>query len=511
MTDNETLNNLAKGFGIVTLGIFISKILTYFYRALVARTLGPEAYGELSLALMVLGIVNTFALLSMGTSLRQKLPQAPEMEEKIAYIRSAFQLSVPVALLFSICLFLLSDLIAVRIFDAPGLSILIKTLSIVPLANSFSYISVHTFLAIQKPKYKVLINQILQNLIQLLGTAAFIALNFGILGAALGWLTGSLITAIIAVIVLWKKFFPDLFRLKNLESKRKELLKFSAPLMMSGAISTSLAWTDTFFLGFYLDSTQVGFYNAALPIALLLTIPLTAFGNISLPSLSAEVKKGKKKVEETVKTLARWTFMFTFPAFIGVALFAEEALKLLFGSEYTVASVSLVILSIGFMVSSFTSRVGDVLTTYERTDLVFVNTLLSLAINVPLNILLIPQYGIVGAAAATTISRIFSNIIIFCESVYIFDINPLSLDLIKPILASIPPLVLVYSITKNLFNIVPIWALIPSAIAFGLLYFLVLIIIRGLNDEDKEVIVNFGETLGYKKESKKLANLICRG
>lgn len=511
MSNQETLNNLAKGFGIVTVGIVFSKILTYVYRALVARTLGPEAYGELSLALMVLGIVNTFALLAMGTSLKQKLPQTKTVEESVSYIKSALQLSVPVAAGFSIFLFLLSDIIAVHIFEAPGLSILIKTLAIVPFFNSISSISVQTFLALQNPKYKVLVNQILQNVIQVVATAAFIFLNFGILGAALGWATGAIMTSVLAFYILWKRFFPEFFAIKNYTPKRRELFRFSLPLVLSGAVTTFLGWTDTFFLGLYLDSTQVGFYNAALPIAMILNIPIQAFGNVSLPSLSEEATKGRKNVEETLKTLARWTFMLTFPAFIGIALFAEEALNLLFGSQYAVASTALVVLSVGLAINSITSRIRDILTTYEKTDLVFKNTLFKLSANVPLNIILIPHYGIVGAAAATMLSTVVSSILVFFESVYLFKVNPLSFDLLKPIAASVLPLSLVYFTTKTAFDIVPIWALIPSALAFGLLYFISLALLRGFNQEDKYVLINVGERLGLEDHAERIAELICRG
>lgn len=511
MDNQKALNVIAAGAFITVFGSVVSKAITYFYRAMVGRVLGPEAYGQLSLALMVLGVINTVALLSIGSGLKQKIPQASSREEQLAYVKSSYKLIVPLSFVFSILMFLSSDLVASRVFNSPDLAILIKTLAIVPFFNSISYVSIETFLAFKQPKYSALINQILQNLIQLITTAAFLMLSYGIFGAALGWTIGAVTTSILAFVLLWKKKFPEIFQKKKYESKRKELLKFSLPLVMSGLIGTILGWTDTFFLGYYMGDDQVGFYNAALPTAILLTIPMKALGTVSLPSLSEQSTESKDNVRSTLKTMERWTFSAAFPGFLLMALFSEEILNLLFGPEYLVASQALIILSFGYLFSAATGRIGDVVKTYEKTDILFKNTLGQFLLNIPLNILLIPQYGLIGAAIATTTSIVLVNIVLLIESQYLFQIHPFSKDLVKPVLASFIPLGVVYFLTKYFFETVPLWVLIPSGIIFGILYLTLLVLLKGLKQEDKGMLIELGEKAGLGDYAEKIADLICRG
>jgi len=58
---NAAIKSAAKGAGIVFIGIFLSKFLSYLYRAIVAR-IGPEQYGMLSIGLAVIGIISFFPL-----------------------------------------------------------------------------------------------------------------------------------------------------------------------------------------------------------------------------------------------------------------------------------------------------------------------------------------------------------------------------------------------------------------------------------------------------------------
>ena len=511
MDNQKTLNIIAAGAFITIFGSVISKFITYFYRLIVGRFLGPEAYGQLSLALMALGIFNTLALLSLGPGLKQKIPQTASKIEQLAYVKSAYKMTLPFSLALSTILFFSSEFIAIQVFESPNLGILIKTLAFVPVFNSISYISVETFLAYKEPKYSALINQILQNLIQLITTGLLIFAGWQVLAAAIGWTVGAVTTSLLAFFLLWKYKFPDFFKIRDLEDKKSELLHFSLPLMLSGMIGTILGWTDTFFIGYFMNDAQVGFYNAALPTAILLTIPMKALGTVSLPSLSTDSLESKNKVRSTLKTMERWTLSAAFPGFILMALFSEEILNVLFGAEYIVSAQALVILSFGYFFSASTGRMGDIVKTYEKTDVLFKNTLAKFVLNIPLNIILIPEYGLVGAAAATTASIMVVNTLLLIEGKYLFDIHPFSAELFKPVLAVIFPLFLVYMVVNSTFAIVPIWVLIPSAIAFGLLYLISLAVLGGLKEEDKFVLIDLGSKIGLEDESEKLAKLICRG
>jgi O-antigen/teichoic acid export membrane protein len=510
MANQKTLNTLAKGAGIVTIGMVLSKFITYAYRAVIARYLGPEAYGQLALGLTVLGISSIITMIGMPEGLKKFIPEAKNHKEERSYVLSAFLLTIPISIIVTTLIFVSSGFIATEVFNTnspESLKSIIQILAFVPIFNALSNVSTATTQAKKFAKYRVITNQIFQNIVQLATTIIFISLGYGILGAAIGWLLGAVLSSFLAFYYLEKKAVSVL-TLKGYIPKNREMLKFSLPLLMTGVMGTILGWTDTFFIGYFMNDSQVGFYNAALPTAAIMLIPLQALGALALPSLSEESQKSRKEVSSVLKTLTRWTITVTFPAFILMALFSKEMLRLLFGTQYTVAASSLIILSVGYLFNTSTGHLGEVVKTYSRTDLLFKNTVAKFVINIPLNIFLIPKFGIIGAAGATSLSMILVNSLLVLEVHYFLNINPFSRDMLKPVIATLAPISIVYAINKSIFEIVPLWALIPAFAIFGILYLLNLIILNGIKEEDRSIIIGTGRKIDKEKEFEKLADKI---
>jgi O-antigen/teichoic acid export membrane protein len=126
----------------------------------------------------------------------------------------------------------------------------------------------------------------------------------------------------------------------------------------------------------------------------------------------------------------------------------------------------------------------------DKTKLLFKNSLINFFINIGLNILLIPKYGIVGGAAATSTSIILANTLLLGEVYYFKGVHPFSLESLKPIIASTPALITVYLGLNYLFDTVPLWSLIPGGVIFGIMYLATLYGINGIKDNEKEITQN---------------------
>lgn len=508
MSDQETLNLLAKGAILVFAGMFLSKFFTYLYRMLVARVAGPEAYGQLNLGLAVLGIATTISIMALNNGLQRYIGESED--DAGSYVISALHLSLPWGLFIGGIIFFSADFIATTFFNSPKVGNIIKVLAFVIPFHNLSRVSIATTIGFKTVKYRIITNQLFQNIVQLIGTAAFLYLGYEAVGAAGGWLLGAVLSSFLAFYFMEKKFGPIVFSKDKYNPQHRKLIKFSAPLFMTGIIGSILGWTDTLFLGYFLDDTQVGFYNAALPLALMIHVPFQGLSSLALPSLSELSSKSKEDVSDTLKTLERWTAILSVPGFLLMFLFSAPLLKLLFGQEYIVASAALVILAVGHLFNSVTGHLGDTLKAYDRTDLMFKNTVAKLLLNIPLNLLLIPTYGIEGAAVATAASLVLVNILLVLEAHHIIGLNPFSRGMLMPFAASIIPLSVVYLALKTYFQTVPVWALVPGFIVFGGLYLFNLIILGGLKKEDKEIIAGIGRKVGKEELFEKIANHIVR-
>ena len=315
--DQKNLNILAKGAVLTAVGMVFSKLLTYIFRASVARYAGPEAYGVFSLGLTVLGIVGTLSILAMNQAIKKYVSDYREegdFEKVRGAVLSVAQMTIPLSILLSIGMFLSAEFIALTFFDSEALIPVLKVLALVPPFANLSKISISTTLAYKKIRYHVFTNQIFQNLVQVIVVVPMLLIGYGAMAAAGAWLLGYILSGILAFYFMERKIGPILFSDSDAELQRRKLLKYSYPLIFSGMIGTVLGWADTAFLGYFMQEASVGIYNAALPTAALIMIPYQLFSNLALPTLTEANTKGKTELSDLLKTLTRWTFYVCFPA-----------------------------------------------------------------------------------------------------------------------------------------------------------------------------------------------------
>jgi O-antigen/teichoic acid export membrane protein len=503
-SDQRTLNILAKAAGITAIGMFISKFISYLYRTVIARFVGPEAYGTLSLGIMVVSLGITISIFALGSAIQNYIPKYREKGNKEAVkgvISSAFRFSLPLSIVVSIAMYTLSDWIALSLFNSPGLVQILKIFAFVPPFAVISTLSLSTTKAFKTARYDVLVRRIFQNIVQLIAAVALIGLGFGIAGAAAGWLIGAIAAALIGFYYMEYKIGPFLLSSKSKETNMRKMLRFSYPLVMAGAIGTILGWTDTAFIGYFMEEESVGFYNAALPTAMLIMMPYQALATLAMPSMSEVMESKEKDLEKVLKTLTRWTFMISFPMFILMALFSDQVLHILFGGDYTSAALSLTILTFGYLYSTSVGHLDTVLKAMDKTKLLFKNSLINFFVNIGLNLLLIPKFGIAGGAAATAISIIFAESLLLAEVYYFKGVHPFSIESLKPIIASTPALIIVYLGLNHLFETIPLWASIPGGLAFGTIYLITLYIINGIKEDELNIIKNTVDHLKNRIEA----------
>ena len=509
--DRDILNHILKGAGLAAIGMFFSKFITYVYRALVGRVLGPEAYGQLNTGMMVLGIATILAGASIsGSTLQKFIPEYRENNNKAA-IKGAvifmLQLCVSASFIMGAIAFFSAGYLATQIFDNAGLIPVIQVMGLSVILSRPYNIFIETTAAFNTAKYRVITTHFFQNIVQLVVTAVLLFAGMNIMGAVWGWTAGLFLSMILGFYFMEKKTGPILTSKVKPEIEKKKLAKFAYPLMASSFIGVAMGWMDTAFLGYFLDQTAVGLYNAAYPIALILTLPDSALGILSLQNLSGMNARSEDQ-SNVIKTMTRWIFTLTFPLFILMALFPEKILTILFGSEYTSAATALVILAFSNLTEGATGKIGDILKSKGVTKILLYNTVLNLFFNLILNIYLIPRYGITGAAIATASSTIFVNILLISEGWIIDKINPFTKNMAKTLIAGTISLAAVYTVTELAFEYTPYWALIIAGGLFFGVYIIAFLKLGGLKEYDKEIILTTARKTGFEKETEKILDLL---
>ena len=200
------------------------------------------------------------------------------------------------------------------------------------------------------------------------------------------------------------------------------LFKVSIPLMLAQSVQFIMAWTDKLMLGaidtpnvingLATNAEEVGVYHIAFRLSMFAAIALMSINSIISPKISEMFSRndmiGLEKIVHQSTKIIFWTSLplviifFTFPSFF-LGIFGD-------GEEFQSGIVAFLLLSLARLISALSGPVGNILQMTGHQNSYAKILFLGALINILLNLILIPDYGINGAAIASTSSLIFWNI-----------------------------------------------------------------------------------------------------
>lgn len=498
------LKTIVKGVGIFFSGMVISKVITFFYRMIIARYFGPEDYGLFSLGLAVLGFAGIFAGLGMWNGVIRYVAYYKAQRDEAGIkgvLTSAFRLVILSSSLTSIFLFVLSPYIAIKFFHNSELTNLFRILSITLPFSTMTGIITSAFIGLQQVKYRVYITEILDNLTKLVSVIVFGILGLRLIGIGFSWLIASVLSFFFAFYLLENKVFSIIKTKTQAISLRKELLSYSVPLVLNGFMAFIITWTDTLMLGYFLSSEEVGIYNAAYPLAFFFTVMPGALAVMFVP-IATEFYINKKfyELEAIHKSITKWIFYINFPFFFLAILFSKQILKLLFGNAYVPGYFALIFLSMGFFMASIVWTSAGMLEVTKRTGYFVLNSSAAAVVNVILNWYLIPRYGITGAAIASAFAYLITSTAFVFEAWYFAKLVPWSNGFIKSSAAGSISVFIVHYLARSLFTAFPPYILLLLFAFFITLYGFLLLLFRGIEKDDMEILKAIEKKTGFRIE-----------
>jgi O-antigen/teichoic acid export membrane protein len=188
-------------------------------------------------------------------------------------------------------------------------------------------------------------------------------------------------------------------------------LASSWPLTLTAGMQQINKNTDIIMLGFFVPADEIGVYKVAVQGGFVVIFGLQAIGMIISPYFARlHAQEDHERLHRLFKIGARVSFLTALPIVLIFAFIGEDILRIVFGDSYVGAYVPLMILSLGQLVNSMIGHVGILLNmTGNERDTMRGMVFAALA-NVVLNALLIPFYGVAGAALATALTLIIWNI-----------------------------------------------------------------------------------------------------
>jgi len=494
-TINESLKTLAQSSLFVFAGIIISKILIYFYRVIIARSLGPDVYGMFSIALMVEGWLAAISVLGLTEGMVRNIAlyNGENKKDKAKYIFRFGLVAITITSIFSgTLLFFLSEHLAVNIFHNGDLTILLKIFSFIIPLGIISKPFIAVIQAHGRILYQSFILNVLQNVVKLLALILFLYLGLTDNIVAFSYLAG-IISLLSASYLVCKYKIPYIFEKYILDSKTKqglsrELVSYSWPVLFSNIVLSVFFWVDSLLIGYFIGVTEVGFYNAAVPIAALMSLGSELFMYLFFPLISREYsRRNFKVIKHLSQQVGKWIFFINFPLFILIILFSGFLIQFIFGAEYLPAKNALRLLAVGALVNSLFFTSSRLLSISGKSKLIFFDIIATSLVNIVLNLILLPLYGIDGAAMATMISVILLNLLFLLQANHYLSIIPLRRKIFRVMLVSIIPILFII-ISKNYLGKINLPGLIILSTIFLILYVGLAIITGCLDSNDFMVL-----------------------
>jgi O-antigen/teichoic acid export membrane protein len=191
----------------------------------------------------------------------------------------------------------------------------------------------------------------------------------------------------------------------------REFWSFAAPRALGSALQVALLWLDVILLAALRGPTEAGVYSAAIRYLALGSLALNAAILVVAPQASALFARGDiRRVADVYKTSTLWLCLLSLPI-VSVTAVYSGTLMGAFGHGFAKGAPALTILSAAMAVSILCGPVNTVLLMGGGSLLNLFNIFIGVALNVGLNLFLIPRYGFNGAAVAWAIAIVITNLI----------------------------------------------------------------------------------------------------
>lgn len=414
------LNKMMKDIQWSFISLAASSIAHLLLRITLGRELGPSGLGLYTLIFTIYMFGTQFASFGIETALTKYVAEYKDDSLKInKYISSGVLGSLISGLMIGILLYMFSNFISTKIFSSLEMISLLKV-------TAFCF----PFIAMQKAVQGVLngfrnmksfayLNIVQNILIVTLSVFLVLSLKMGVEGAIIGLVIPTTVVGILSLIYVKNNlvFYPEM-----LKEILKDLSWFGFYVVLANSIGVINTQIDSLMIGHFMEETDVGYYAIAAIFMQGITLIPNAVQRITTPAIATYYGKNDYySIEKLIKNTMLKVFAATLFISICLAIFGKVIIITLF-RDFLPAYIPMLILLIGYSIYSALISVGGALSSVGKVKMIFKISIFCTLINALLNIILIPQYGLIGASIATSISLILTSLIhMYCIRRYILN------------------------------------------------------------------------------------------
>lgn len=379
------------------------KIISFVYFTMIANHLGAENTGKYFFALAFTTVFVVFVDLGLTSVL---VRESAKHREKIqSYFSTILSVKIGLGILTYI-----ATIVTINLMGYPEETRHLVYLSGVTMLFDSLHLTLYGVLrAIGNLKYEAIGIVGSQFLTLTMGTA-FLYLNFPLFYLILAFTISSFLNVLYVTYILYKKYKINLTPHYDREIF-VHIAKIALPFAFAAVFARVYSYIDSILLSKLAGDVQVGLYSVPYKITYAFQFFPLALMAVLYPKFSEYFATNKQKLAFVFERGIKYLLIIVMPITFGIGVLSHDIILTFFRPEYVNSQLPLQILLVGLIFSYISFPIGAFLNACNRQVTQTTIVGLVMVINIILNVLLIPYYGVVGSAISALVGNMFLTIL----------------------------------------------------------------------------------------------------
>ena len=374
-----------------------AQIVTRIFRAIIliyaARAMGADGYGVFSYALGLAGFFTAFADIGVTQIVTREAAKKPEKRSE--YFATAFWMKSILLLIAGAAIWLLAP----HFSNVAAADILLPFVALLTISDGIQNYTVSYFRSEEKMQTEAAVVSTTNLSIMVLG---FIALSFSSAPQIFmyAYVGSSVVGTLLAVYILRHEFRHIIANTRKF--LMKPIIQAALPIAFSSLFGVFMLNADYVVLGWIRTATEIGYYAAAQKIVQLLYVLPSIMATGIFPTISRLVHAGDHaRVRSVTEKTMLAMLAVAVPITIGGIVLSAPLIDLIYGQAYAPATLALQILMATLIFVFIGNVLGNLLFAYDKQKETAIYVSIAAVLNVVLDLLLAPRFGIYGVSAGT--------------------------------------------------------------------------------------------------------------
>jgi O-antigen/teichoic acid export membrane protein len=416
--DHADIAPQVRGSGLIFAGSLLAAVIELGSQVILVRELAKADFGALAFAIALVLFLQTFAVFGMPLTVSRYVPLKREAGDPGAVLGVLATAVTTVLILGTLCT--VGIVVAMALLPSgsagPEAARLASILAFLIPLEALVVTLTAVFAAYRRTRAIVIRGSLVAPVLKFAVTATLVVFGTSVEFVAAGYVCASLIgTALYGWMCVRMLQSEGLLRPAVRRAIRwpvRELLPFASVGLATTMVWACLEMSDAILLGALRGPADVAEMRAVTPFIRGYAIVLASFLVLFAPLASTYFARGDTlAMRQVYVRTAAWLTTLAFPLFLLTFVFSSALVEGLYGQRYASSSAVLMVLSVGYFAQAATGFNGQLLKIHGFLRYTLIVDGIAVALNVALNLLLIPAWGALGAGIGTAATLLVHNVL----------------------------------------------------------------------------------------------------